>query len=132
MRLPKTVIWEAWCLNFGTLGTIFALWGHLEGPREKQEGREGIRNQIVIDLGSILGPYFKSFLDTDAGHSGSGGAAAAAGPMIPEKQTASEIRSRGAPKWETGGLAKSTLLEFRCHEEVVSWRGVAMVCISLA
>ena len=31
-------------------------------------------------------------------HSGSGGAAVA-GPMTAEKQTASEIRSRGAPQW---------------------------------
>ena len=102
MRLPKTVIWEAWRLHFGTLGSIFAPRGHLGGPWEKQEGHEGIRNQIVIDLGSILGPYFNSFLGTDAGHSGSGGAAAA-GPMIAEKHTASEIRSRGDPQWGASG-----------------------------
>ena len=35
-------------------------------------------------------------------HSGGGGAAAA-GPMIAEKQTASEIRSRGSPQWGAGG-----------------------------
>ena len=66
MRLPKTVIWEAWCLHFGTLGTIFAPRGHLGGPWEKQEGHEGIRNQVFIDLESISGPYFDSLLGIEA------------------------------------------------------------------
>ena len=26
--VPKTVIWEAWCLHFGTLGSYFGILGH--------------------------------------------------------------------------------------------------------
>ena len=51
---------------FGTLGAILAPWEQLGGPWEQQDGLEGVWHRIFIDLGVILGPYFESFLGTEA------------------------------------------------------------------
>ena len=39
---------------------------HLGGPWEQQDEHEVVLNRIFIDLGVILGPYFKTFLETEA------------------------------------------------------------------
>ena len=58
MRLPKVVIWfsilEPWA-------TILASRGYFGGPWKKQEGHEGVQNQIFIDFGSLLGLCFDAF-----------------------------------------------------------------------
>ena len=46
-------------------GTILAPWGHLGGPWEQQDGHGGVQNQICIDFGSILGPYFERDFGTE-------------------------------------------------------------------
>ena len=35
------------------------------GPKEQQDGHEGVWNRIFIDFGLIRGPYFESFLGTE-------------------------------------------------------------------
>ena len=37
---------DAFILDFGTLGTILAAWGHIGGPWEQQEGHVGVWNQF--------------------------------------------------------------------------------------
>ena len=59
--MAQTVIWEAWCLHFGTLGAILTPWGNPGRPWEQQEGRVGIQGHIFIELGMILGSHLESF-----------------------------------------------------------------------
>ena len=51
MRLPKVVIYVP----------ILASQGFFGGPWKKQEGHEGVQNQISVDFGSILGLCFDAF-----------------------------------------------------------------------
>ena len=61
---PKPITWQAWCLNFGTLGDHFGTLGHRGGPWEQQEGHVGVWNRVFIDFGTILGPHFEKKLGT--------------------------------------------------------------------
>ena len=58
MRLPKVVIGVFILVPWAT---ISASRGYFGGPRKKQEGHEGVQNQIFIDLGSIVGLCFNAF-----------------------------------------------------------------------
>ena len=51
MRLPKVVICVSILVPWAT---ILASRGYFGGPWKKQEGHEGVQNQIFIDIGSIL------------------------------------------------------------------------------
>ena len=58
MRLPKVVV----CVSIlVTWATILASRGYFGGTWKKQEGHEGVQNQILIDFGSILGLCFSAF-----------------------------------------------------------------------
>ena len=50
-RLPKAVIWEAGCL---------------QGPWQQEEGHVEVRNQVLLDCGTIFGAHSESFLGTKA------------------------------------------------------------------
>ena len=53
----QTVIWEAWCLHFGTLGSYFAILGAPGRHWEQQGGHVGIQGRISVDFGMIWGPF---------------------------------------------------------------------------
>ena len=55
MRLPKVVICVSILVPWTT---ILASRGYFGGPWKKQEGHEGVQNQIFIDFASILGLCF--------------------------------------------------------------------------
>ena len=57
MRLPKVVIGVFILVPWAT---ILASRGYFGGPGKKQEGHEGVQNQICIDFGSILGLCFNA------------------------------------------------------------------------
>ena len=59
---PKLVIWQAWCLHFGTLGTM----GRSRGAWEHKKGHLGMQAWIFIDFERISGAHFESFSDTSA------------------------------------------------------------------
>ena len=66
--------WNLMAINFPAVGaaaqdffsTLGAPWEHLGGPWKQQDGFEGIRHRIFIDFEVTWGPYFESFLGTEA------------------------------------------------------------------
>ena len=69
--LLGVAIGQLWCFLFDILRTIWQLgtpWvtilasrGYFGGPWKKQEGHEGVQNQIFIGFGSFFGLCFDSF-----------------------------------------------------------------------
>ena len=58
MWLPKVVICVSILVPWAT---ILASQGFFGGPWKKQEGHEGVQNEILIDFGSILELCFNAF-----------------------------------------------------------------------
>ena len=52
--VPKFVIWEAWCLHFGTLGGYFSSFGAPWATLGAAGRTRGIQGCILIDFGMIL------------------------------------------------------------------------------
>ena len=61
--MPRTVIWDAWCLHVGTLGGYCGILGPPWATLEQQEGHMGIQGRIFVDLGMISGTSFESCVD---------------------------------------------------------------------
>ena len=58
MRLPEVVICVSILVPWAT---ILASQGFFGGSWKKQEGHEGVQNQISVDFGSIFGLCFDAF-----------------------------------------------------------------------
>ena len=61
LLVPETVIWEAWCFHFGTLGSYFAILGDPGRHWEQQGGHVGIQGRISVDFGMIWDPILRAF-----------------------------------------------------------------------
>ena len=63
--VPKIVIWEAWFVHFGTLGSYFGILGTPWATLGAAGRTPGDPGRIFNDFGMILGLHFGSFSGTE-------------------------------------------------------------------
>ena len=62
LRLPKAVIWEAWCLHFGSLQWHFAISGAPWGTMAAAGWTRGGPESVFLMIGDDLGTHFWNLL----------------------------------------------------------------------